>query len=216
MGGKGLLPVTMNCDQNERYQLRSFTTNDPLYDEPQQTYYTLSRQGQIVDVGGSWDTFAWNNQGFEATADYVIGRQLNDFLDGHETVSFLNAMTFACRRNDTPLEMICRCDTTRKVQLFRMKISPTHNDMLTIRHTQVLTRCLPAFVEPEQNRVRSSAPRCSICSNFRIGRVWVDPVSQPQTEFIATTHVICPECKLRARDALLRANMPASATLRVI
>jgi len=196
--------------------MRSLAQGDPLSDNPIRTYYTLSPQGQIVDVGGSWDQFAWNNHGFEATADYVIGRQLNDFLDGLETVSFLNAMTFACRRNDSALEMICRCDAARKVQLFRMKICPTHDDMLTVSHTQVLTRFLPQFTAPEGQRVQSSAPRCSICSNFRIGRVWVDPVSQPQTEFVATTHVICPECKTRARDALRRANMPPSPEFHVI
>lgn len=180
-----------------------------------ETRYAVSKRGQIVDISGDWDRFAWANDGFEATADYVIGRQLSDYLDGFETISFINALVFSCRRLDISFQMISRCDSPADMNLMRMTITPDQNDTLEISHKLLLSRPLRRqFAGDDQ--LHTVGARCSMCCSFKVGRGWVDPLSQPDTLFTASRHGICPDCKERATDALRRAQTGSQPTLTLV
>ncbi len=189
---------------------------EPDQFEEHTTTYLLSSRGQIVDVGGDWDRAAWENNGLEATADFVVGRQIADFLDGFETISFFNAISFNCWRYNTKFEMICRSDSPKRLQLFRMQFVPARDSLLEVRNDLLLSRPFPIANAMDARRRKVDAPRCSMCCSFRVGRHWVDPLAQTQTEFCVARHVICPDCKTRARQAMQRAHVPREQAFHIV
>lgn len=213
---RGLNNVTMIQDHPETWGARKTRQHRYLGAEELETRYVLSKRGQIIDISGDWDRFAWANDGFDATADYVIGRHLSDFLDGFETISFINALVFSCRRLDISFEMISRCDSPTDMNLMRMKIQPDENDTLQISHTLLLSRPFQVPKCGQSAQVHTAGARCSMCCSFKVGRVWVDPLAQPGTQFTASRHGVCPDCKERATDALRRAQTSSPPKLTLV
>ena len=84
---QGLKDVELTRTASENTHVTGADRQPTRAVQPTETKYYLNPQGQIVDVGGDWDKFAWKGQAFEATADFVIGKYLADFIEGFETVS---------------------------------------------------------------------------------------------------------------------------------
>lgn len=174
------------------------------------TSYYLNKQGRITDVSGSWDKSAWTLEAFEATADFVIGQQLAEFVDGFATASFLNALFFASRRGNAPFQMMMRSDSDCLLRILRMEIKPVSNDLLRVSHQILMERSFEELGAKGNDRPTVEGCRCSMCCNQRMGQSWVNPLADRQRRYIATSYEICPDCKIRARNALERVQGPVN------
>ena len=165
-------------------------------------YYTLNDENTIVEVGGTWDDFALDNDGPAAVADQVIGRPLWDFVKGFELVSFLSAVNYAVRDTGSYFETLYRCDSPDSLRLFRMTVSRLARDGLQVRHTLIKQSPTSLAAGSTQLDGFRCENRCSKCCRFRVGEQWIDSYAYPDTELFPQTHVICPICRAKAGDSL--------------
>lgn len=216
LGGKGPLHVTTQREHSGFGGARTPRPHAYRDADKLETGYTLCKRGRIIGISGDWDRFAWANDGLEATADCVMGRHLSDYLDGFETISFINALVFSCRRLDIRFQMISRCDSATDMNLMRMTIKPDKNETLEISHSLILSRPLREHPLSYGDAPHVTAVRCSMCCSYAVGRHWIDPLSQTDTVFTTSRHTICPDCKERASDALRRAQTSSPPKLTLV
>ena len=158
-------------------------------------FYVLDREDRIVGVGGGWNEFAHENRSPEASAAHVVGEPLTSFIDGVETIQFLQQIFFACRSRDVSFSMLCRCDGPFVKRLYRMEVLPQENQGLMIRHRQLdRVRFKPGSKLIDLDPYRDGN-RCSVCNRFEIDGDWVDTFTTHAQKDFVKSYSVCPKCR---------------------
>ena len=169
--------------------------------------YILDRWKRIEAIEGPWDQFASENGTENAFSNRVIGSELWDLVAGIEARAYLNAAFYWCLIERTIFEADYRCDSLNKPRICRMTVEPVGLGALRVSHRTVWEGT--PRLEVCADVVRLAEPRCSICCRYQIGAHWIDAFSEPDYDFVPTSHVVCPDCRNDLRKVLrARSRVP--------
>lgn len=73
-------------------------------------WYYIESSNKIVDLSPDWDQMAVGEGAPGPPRSEIIGCSLWDFVSGHETRSYLNALFFWCRQSNRAVSLPYRCD----------------------------------------------------------------------------------------------------------
>lgn len=167
--------------------------------------YTVDGEGTIVAVGGSWDDFARRNGGEAILSTRIIGKKLDQFIHGDETLMFMRTMIMSARVLDTAIQRPYRCDSPALKRYMEMTLQPHADGVVEVIHRELRS-------EPVAHPVRMMAvpcgngsrfvKRCSVCNRLRIQEVWsevdeavADGRLLPQDlHALKVFYGVCPQC----------------------
>jgi hypothetical protein len=156
--------------------------------------YSPTRDARIDDCSDDWDARAASEGGDAARAALVIGRGIWDVVRRLEARAYLNALFFACRQTNQPIDVAYRCNWACGSQLCRMEIRSLGRGALEISHRAIT----PVETAPHAVlRLNDHRPtiQCSQGLRVLIGKVWVD-VLRPLHDCDLPLHpVVCPACR---------------------
>lgn len=167
-------------------------------------WYVLSDNSVIVELDPDWDATALANGAPDAMADNVLGHRIWKFVDGFDVRSYLNAIFFACRDKRASLTLEYRCDTDRMKRVFRMGVSYMREDVLKVSSELVHEEPIPDAGNVIQLHEDDDRSICAVCMSLKIGADWVDPFHLSASERAFSVSEVCPNCKVRAAEALSR------------
>ncbi len=167
--------------------------------------YTLDATDTIVAVGGAWNDFAIKNDGAEIVSEKVIGKKLDQFVHGDETLMFVRTMIMSARVLKRPVVRPYRCDSPSLKRFMEMKVEPKERGEVDVSHRELRS-------EPSLHAVRVAAAamgtsaisvkRCSICNWVRAQQVWSEldeaiaaqRVSLVDSQALRVVYGVCPDC----------------------
>ena len=167
--------------------------------------YTLDATDTIVAVGGKWNEFALQNDGPDIVSEKVIGKKLDQFVHGDETLMFVRTMIMSARVLKRPVVRPYRCDSPSVKRFMEMKVEPKDLGAVDVMHRELRS-------EPSKNTVRvAGAPmgavgvfikRCSICNQVHAKDVWselddaiaAERLTLPESQALRVVYGVCPSC----------------------
>ena len=166
--------------------------------------YTLNDEDRIVSVGPQWDQYALDEDAPESVADKVLGREIWDFIEGHQTRDYLFGIFHVCRIEYEEFNALYRCDTPDLYRLFRLIVKPHASGMLTVDHALIEKRQSAGIRRIAAFPDHHDTTRCSICCAFQIGGKWIDLEVRPEPGNFAKSYSICPKCQKTAQQEIDR------------
>jgi len=166
------------------------------------TSYTLDKNNTLIDIDGPWDQFAEQNNGENARAEQVLGRSIWEFIEGFETLCYLNAIFSAVRKKQRPFHSLYRCDSPEEKRIFEMQVLPLHGTQITVIHRLQETRLFKDIDNVADLSKLKSEKRCSICARFEVGGAWIVPLARPPEQFFPKSYTVCPDCRLAAKTEI--------------
>lgn len=168
------------------------------------TKYILSRSNEILSVGEGWDDLAAKHGG--PVASEVIGRPLFDFVAGAETVSYLNAIFFSCRRSGQSFTDVQRVDYNGTLRFFEMTIVPRTRGELEVSHLLVDQRQVPSPVGL-RTAAAATKTKCTVCCRSRRQGVWLALEVNLFKAENSVDYVVCPDCRARASTQIAQTTL---------
>ncbi|MEP7075666.1 MAG: hypothetical protein ABI878_07615 [Acidobacteriota bacterium] len=174
--------------------------------------YRINDEDVIVDVGGSWDEFASENDSPDIMAKNVLGRKIWDFISD-ETLRHLYSQIITKVRNGTAMKFDFRCDAPDERRYLRMSIEPATGGSVQFETRQIQVTPRPPSVEFAAGTAGTGATviACSWCNRIRTDEEeWVeleDAVERLQLFAVnprpTLSHGICGVCKTNVMQRLL-------------
>ena len=169
--------------------------------------YTVDRTDTIVAVSGQWDAFARENGGEKLLASAVIGRKLDQFINGDATRMFVRTMIMSARTLKRPIYRPYRCDSSKDKRFMEMTILPREDGMVEVIHRELhhepLAQKIPLIVAPKGSS-GTFHKRCSLCNRIETQGVWneIDEALntnrlEPGTRSLKVVYGVCPDCLTR-------------------
>ncbi len=93
--------------------------------------FSIDRHDAIVDVNGSWSTFALANDAPELVRDHVLQRSLWDFIVDTTTRQLYGGLLLRVRRG-TPVRFPFRCDSPTARRHLEMRLTPGPDDTVQL------------------------------------------------------------------------------------
>lgn len=155
-----------------------------------------------------WDEFAWTNDGPEATADKVIGRNLKSFVMGFMTLMWLESVLELARSKNVEIESTYRCDAPSEKRYMKMSISPQTHGQLYIVYQFLQTKPIMPPIHFNYAEAIDSLymERCSICNRIRPNGVWCEPETAFQkglvrdSRSLPVNYTVCHECMFQLHN----------------
>jgi hypothetical protein len=123
--------------------------------------YSLDARDFLSGVAGDWDAFAIANGGARALSGAVIGQSLWDMVQGAATHAFLDRIFYECRRTQTAVGLLYRCDSPTIERVYHMRITPLPAGGLMICHDLIRIRPQTGVTLGQLGSARYR--RCSQC-----------------------------------------------------
>src|ERR1700754_493162 len=92
--------------------------------QPEKVGFWLDDANRISRVNDTWDRFALDNEGHDCTADAVLGRPLNQFVNGDTTKILVDTLILRARALKSPVEREYRCDSPETKRFMQMRLEP--------------------------------------------------------------------------------------------
>lgn len=181
------------------------STTDACRAQAEGLSYIVDAADTIVAVSGRWDDFARNNEGDEILSSKIIGKKLDQFIHGDETLMFVRTMIMSVRVLKKPILRTYRCDSPLFKRFMEMTLQPHEGGAVEVIHRQLRS-------EPMVNKVRFlAAPpgtkgplvkRCSVCNRVRIENTWSEIDAAVEARRLAlgdelalkVIYGVCPDC----------------------
>lgn len=170
--------------------------------------YTVDKADTIVAVSGLWDEFARDNGGEKSQASAVIGRKLDQFINGDATRMFVRTMIMSARTLKRPIYRPYRCDSSKDKRFMEMTILPQEDGMVVLVHRELhhepLAQRTPRIVASLGASNNALLKRCSLCNRIEIQGIWSEideALAANRLEAGATSlkvvYGVCPDCLTR-------------------
>ena len=169
--------------------------------------YTIDKTDTIVAVSGQWDEFARDNGGEKLQASSVIGRKLDQFINGDATRMFVRTMIMSARTLKRPIYRPYRCDSSKFKRFMEMTILPREDGVVELVHRELhheaLAQTIPRTVAPKGSS-NALLKRCSMCNRIETQGIWSEideALNTNRLEAGATplkvVYGVCPDCLTR-------------------
>ena len=167
--------------------------------------YTIDTQNMIVAVGGAWDDFARNNDGDKIVSTLIIGKKLNQFIHGDETLMFVLTMIMSARILNRPVHRPYRCDSPTLKRFMTMTVQPLGQGAVEVIHQELRSEPIKHtvhMVAAPAGSGTSYAKRCSVCNRVKLEGVWSEVDEAVQAKRLVPTvastvkviYGVCPDC----------------------
>ena len=168
--------------------------------------YTISAADTIVAVSGHWDEFALQNEGENIVASQVIGKKLEQFIHGDETLMFVRAMIMSARVLQRPVLRPYRCDSPSLKRFMEMTVQPLAQGAVEVSHRALRSEPITPPVRIVAAPVGAGmafTKRCSVCNRVKAQNVWseFDAAVQAQRSLLQDAmplrviYGVCPDCQ---------------------
>ena len=158
--------------------------------------YRLTSGDLIRATTGDWDGFARENSGGRAVSSAILGQSLWDMISGAATCRFLAETFYNCRRTQTALGLLYRCDSPAVERLFLMRVTPVPGAEIEVQHQ--LIRCRPLRLLPLRDLDHLRYRRCSQCLACNFGGPWVEAQRFRLPAGAVADDAVCPVCQAAA------------------
>jgi hypothetical protein len=169
--------------------------------------YTLDKANHIVAVSGQWDAFALDNDGNEVLSSKIIGKPLDQFIDGDTTRMFVRTMIMSARTLQRPVYRPYRCDSPKLKRFMEMTVLPGEQGVVEVIHRELhsepIIHPMPVCAAPKgvgENFVK----RCSMCNRVKVLGIWseldaaIDAYRLPAgAHNLKVIYGVCPDCLAR-------------------
>lgn len=152
--------------------------------------YRLDVADIIRGVIGDWDAFAQANGGAGAEGSAVIGRPLWDMMQGSATQAFLDRIFYDCRRTQTALGLLYRCDSPLIERVYHMRVTPIADAELLVSHTLIRSRS--QLRAPLRDLASPTYRQCSQCLACNFGGPWVAAGHFRLPQVSTVVDAVCP------------------------
>jgi hypothetical protein len=154
--------------------------------------YRLDAADIIRDVVGDWDAFAQGNGGTGADGSAVIGRRLWEMIQGPATQAFLDRIFYDCRRTQTAMGLLYRCDSPLVERMYHMRVMPSAEAELLVSHSLIRSRS--QLRAPLRDLAPPTYRQCSQCLACNFGGPWVAAGHFRLPQAAAVVDAVCPAC----------------------
>jgi len=158
--------------------------------------YRLDAADVVRTVAGEWDSFATLNGGPRACGSMVIGRAIWDMMQGAATVRFLDELFYDCRKTQTAIGLLYRCDSPAVERLFHMRVTPAEQGGLWVRHDLIRSRPMADVALRTLGHLRYR--KCSQCLACNFGGPWVAALHFKLLADAVAVDAVCPVCQAAA------------------
>jgi hypothetical protein len=165
--------------------------------------YRIDAQNRIVFLSQEWLDFAKENQmAEELTAENLLGKDLQQFIDGWETAHLYELIYQRVRTDAREIRFPFRCDSPTMDRFMEMRISPQEKDDIEFdaRVIRLESHPLISLLDPSAPHSSIIVVICSWCKRIRIDGNWAEiQDAVGKHEFFGAlpprlTHGICPDC----------------------
>ncbi|MCH9680262.1 MAG: hypothetical protein K0V04_02420 [Deltaproteobacteria bacterium] len=167
--------------------------------------YTLDARDTIIDIEGSWDAFARENQAPQLQIDTVLGRPIFEFFAGSETRSLYRQILDRARQTGNTVEIPFRCDAPDVMRRMQLSIVPVGGGRLRVRSTllEQQPRIRVDFLDRRAQRSETTVLICSVCRRVAApSNGWLEPDEAARRFGLfdtdrqpAISERICPSCE---------------------
>jgi hypothetical protein len=169
--------------------------------------YTVDKSGTIIAVNGKWDEFARDNQGEKVLASKVIGRKLDQFIQGDDTRMFVRTMIMSAQTLKRPIYRPYRCDSPRLKRFMEMTLIPRDDGSVELLHrelhSELIRQNVPAVIASKSSG-GGLLKRCSLCNRVQALGVWSEIDEALESDRLKTVeplvkviYGVCPDCLAR-------------------
>lgn len=163
------------------------------------TEYRLCKNDLIVSLGGAWDEFSSENGGSNLSEENVCGRSIWSFVSGDETRMWLRTAFQFTRLRMEAVDFTYRCDSPSLKRHMRMRVIPSEDWGLHIKHETVRTerRKAPVHFEFPASVSPACKRRCSVCGRVHAMSRWQEPGARLGDRFgrVQVIYTICDACE---------------------
>lgn len=168
--------------------------------------YRVDGQDRLVSVNSAWDSFATSNEGEDAVATHVIGRNLFEFITDRTTQHLYRQMLARIRAGKN-IRYTYRCDSPDCRRLMEMQVVAT-DDMGGVEFRSITLSEQPRdpFGSVREPKGRSAEPErvqpaCGWCNRWKVEGEWLEiEQAVPRLGLLEQavppllTHGICEAC----------------------
>lgn len=173
------------------------------------TFFEVTLDYEITEVGGSWDRFARENGALEVVRENVLGTKLLRHISGSAQKMWMEAVIMAVRNQMMVARMSrsnpvspnnaetrrYRCDSEEARRLMEMTVYPISNDRLRAEHVLLKEERMPnrVFIAPAIDS-EIARRRCGVCNRVELDAEWLDPFTLGRDSLHEVTYDICHQC----------------------
>ncbi len=169
--------------------------------------YTLDGDDTIVEVTGSWDSFALANSGSSVVSSNVLGKKLDRVVSGDAALMFVRTMILSARTLNRPVYRTYRCDSPELRRFMEMTVLPLGQRSVRVVHRQLY--CEPVVHQVPMEGMLSAGSgnyvkRCSMCNRIRTQGIWSEADAAveegrvvPSANPLKVIYGVCPDCLAR-------------------
>ena len=166
--------------------------------------YQVDANDKIIDIQGSWNTFAKANGGDTLLRSPILKQSIWTFIRGLSTTYIYQVLINQVRETKKSIRFPFRCDSAELLRYMEMEISPGKDD--TIWFQTSLKRQINPNTLPRHSRLRPKplpiVKMCAWCKSVWVRDSWITLTEAiwlqgllDLPEVPPITHGICPDCK---------------------
>jgi len=185
---------------------------EPVCEQTNYLSYTIDVAGTIVAVSGGWDDFARGNDGEAIVSKKIVGKKLDQFIHGDETLMFVRTMILSARVLQRPIYRPYRCDSPSLKRFMEMTVQPRPEGDVEVIHRELRCEPIASKIPVAAESTAGYAPyvkRCSLCNRIRAQGVWseIDEAAQAKrlpadVAPLKVIYGVCPDCLVNRGVAL--------------
>ena len=138
------------------------------------TTYILDAEDSITEVSRGWDDFALENRGEDVVGSYVIGRKLQEFIQGDSTSMWIYSLIETARVKQKEIIRFYRCDSPDEKRYMKMTITPEANGTVAVTSQLLRTEKMKQRIGFVYSSAASNR-KCSICNKISYQDNWLEP-----------------------------------------
>lgn len=159
-----------------------------------QSYYVLDAKNVILEVGGSWDSFARANEGSQATSEHVVGTSLWSNINSDLVRMQLEATLMRARLSKAPMigEYDCHGPFNARFAAMRFEIRP--KNQLMVHHDLFEMNFGVESKSPVASPKRKTIRCCSMCDHVTFGERQIPKSDFPKALTSKLFFGLCDAC----------------------
>jgi hypothetical protein len=161
--------------------------------------YRIDADDRIVEVGGSWQTFAEENGGIGE----VVGSQLWDFVSGDDVRAVWTLLLRRARVGGDRLRFRYRCDAPGVRRLMQMELVPQEDGGVAFESRELDASAKAPLPGRRDDGTSGTVTVCGWCGRVRAD-TWVSPEAAIGLlglagEAARLSHGVCGDCAAELR-----------------
>ncbi len=138
--------------------------------------YRIDKYYNITFVNDAWNEFAIENKGSHLLSEFVVGKNLFDFITCPATSNLYKMLLNKVRNTQKLISFSFRCDSQDKKRFMKMVINPLNNggfEFVSIILSEESMDII-STVFSETKKENKLLTTCSWCNKIKLDDKWID------------------------------------------